>query len=85
MNISLKMQKRGIITVPKKIRDVWNVREGDLLDLEVKNGKVILNPVIALDKEIINASKNALKELKLKKIAGPFSSMDDFEEFLKKK
>lgn len=40
-----KIDDRGRILIPKKIRDKLMLKEGDTLTLEIVDGKVILSPI----------------------------------------
>ncbi|MBU4479835.1 AbrB/MazE/SpoVT family DNA-binding domain-containing protein [Patescibacteria group bacterium] len=85
MDTTIRLQKRGIVTIPKKIRNLWKIKEGDFLNAKIRGNEIILCPSIIIEKEIINSSKKALKELQARMVGGPFSSMDEFEKFLAKK
>lgn len=43
-SISLQMSKRGIITIPKPLRDAYGMRAGDTFTLLDLNGVLILSP-----------------------------------------
>ncbi len=38
----VKVTRKGQVTLPKKIRDMLEIREGDLLLVDVKEGSVVL-------------------------------------------
>ena len=82
MNTTIRLQKRGIVTIPKKIRNLWKIEEGDFLDVKTEDDKVVLSPSKNMDKEILLSSKKALEELKAKSVPGPFSNMKEFEDYL---
>ena len=41
----IKVHKRGIIVIPKRIREMFSIDEGTLLELRVENGKILLEPL----------------------------------------
>jgi AbrB family looped-hinge helix DNA binding protein len=41
----IKVHKRGIIAIPKRIREMLSIEEGTLLELRVENGKILLEPI----------------------------------------
>jgi AbrB family looped-hinge helix DNA binding protein len=41
----IKVHKRGIIVIPKRIREMLSIEEGTLLELRVENGKILLEPL----------------------------------------
>ena len=41
----IKVHKRGIIVIPKRIREMLSIDEGTLLELTVENGKILLEPL----------------------------------------
>lgn len=44
MTLEVEVKKKGVIVIPKVIRDLLGVKEGSKLRLEVKDGKIILEP-----------------------------------------
>ena len=78
----VKILRHGQITLPKEIRKILGVEEGDLLELGLENARVFLQPKILVDKEIvfseagevkINEALEALKNKEVKK----FDNIDD--------
>ena len=49
----VKILRHGQITLPKEIRKILGVEEGDLLELGMENTKVFLKPKVLVDKEVI--------------------------------
>ncbi|MCC5997569.1 MAG: AbrB/MazE/SpoVT family DNA-binding domain-containing protein [Thermofilum sp.] len=47
----IKVHKRGIIAIPKRIREMLSIDEGTLLELRVENGKILLEPIDLWQKE----------------------------------
>jgi len=40
-----RINKRGQITIPKKIREKAGIKEGDYVEISVENGKIIIRKV----------------------------------------
>ena len=84
--IAIQVQDRGVITIPKQLRKIWDLTKGDFLNITLtENNDVVLNPVETIDKGILESSQKALKELREGKTAGPFANMDEFKEYLNKR
>ena len=41
---TVKLQQRGLLTLPKKLRDFLSLKEGQILTIQQVNGKIILEP-----------------------------------------
>lgn len=86
MTLEVEVKKKGVMVIPKTIRDLLGIKEGSKLKLEVKDGKIILEPERKIDVEKV---KEELEE-HWKKISygkkpklGELSSVsleDEFEE-----
>ena len=78
----VKILRHGQITLPKEIRKILGVEEGDLIELGLENARVFLQPKILVDKEIVFSEagevkiKEALEALKEKEIK-EFDNVDD--------
>jgi len=47
MQISQKIfvQRRNLISIPKEIREVLNINEGDVLDIRLEDNRIIIEPM----------------------------------------
>lgn len=45
------LKDRGQITIPAKLRKTLTLRAGDLLEVEVRGGHIILKPLQVLERE----------------------------------
>jgi len=52
MSELVKVSSKGLLTLPKSIRDKLNISVGDYLDITIQAGKVILQKVEILPKKI---------------------------------
>jgi AbrB family looped-hinge helix DNA binding protein len=81
----VKILRHGQITLPKEIRKILGVEEGDLLELGLENARVFLQPKILVDKEIVFSEageikiKEALEALKKKEV----KEFDNVEDLIK--
>ena len=46
-----RVLRKGQMTLPKKVRDVLNVSEGDIIDFEITGSTVIMKPKVLVEKE----------------------------------
>ena len=78
----VKILRHGQITLPKEIRKILGVEEGDLLELGLENARVFLQPKILVDKQVVLSEageikiKEALEALEKKEIK-EFDKVDD--------
>lgn len=52
MSELVKVSSKGLLTLPKSIRDQLNINVGDYLDVTIETGKVILQKVEIIPKKI---------------------------------
>jgi len=79
MNTIAKIQSRGTFTIPKKIRDILELSNGDMLNINLRNKKIIIEPI----KTDVSLQKNILSSLEDIK-NGDFISFSSSKEMLKK-
>lgn len=87
----VQVRKKAQITLPSKIRKALGVKEGDYLEAEIENNKIILIPKILLDKaEAVNLSrkgeqmfKEALADVKKGKVK-EFKNVEELVDDLHK-
>ena len=83
----VKILRHGQITLPKEIRKILGVEEGDLLELGLENARVFLQPKILVDKQTVLSEageikiNEALEALKKKEIR-ELDNIDDLIEEL---
>jgi AbrB family looped-hinge helix DNA binding protein len=46
----VKVHKKGIVVIPKSIRDSLGIIEGTLLEVRIENNKIVLEPLDLWDK-----------------------------------
>ena len=47
----VKVVRNGQITIPKELRAILGIQEGDFLEINLKGGNMIIKPKIAVDKD----------------------------------
>jgi AbrB family looped-hinge helix DNA binding protein len=47
----VKVLRGGQITMPKELRKVLEIKEGDILEVQMEKNKVVLKPKILVDKD----------------------------------
>ena len=57
----VKVLRHGQITLPKEIRKILGVEEGDLLELGLENARVFLQPKVLVDKETVLSKAGEIK------------------------
>jgi AbrB family looped-hinge helix DNA binding protein len=78
----VKILRHGQITLPKEIRKILGVEEGDLLEVGLENARVFLQPKVLVDKQTILSEageikiKEALEALQKKEVQ-EFDNVDD--------
>lgn len=83
----VKILRHGQITLPKEIRKILGVEEGDLLELGLEDARVFLQPKVLVDKETVLSEagkikiKEALEALEKREIK-EFENLDDLIEEL---
>ncbi len=69
----IKVIRNGQITLPKEFRDALGVKEGDILEAEMKENQMVLKPKILIDK--IPESEFELSEQGKKKVKEAFEDI----------
>ena len=59
MTVKVEVGKKGVVVIPKAIRDLVGVKEGDLLRVSVVDGKIVLEPERRVD---VNEIRRAMEE-----------------------
>ncbi|ABP95466.1 MULTISPECIES: AbrB/MazE/SpoVT family DNA-binding domain-containing protein [Metallosphaera] len=51
MTLRVEVGKKGYMIIPKNVRDLLGINEGDFLELRVENGKIVLEKERKVDLE----------------------------------
>ena len=94
MSTLVKLQRKGQVTIPVRLRAQVGLADGDLVEATVERGKIVLTPKLVLDRssgrEYTAAQRRAidarlsksLEEAKKGKTYGPFNSAEAITAFL---
>lgn len=81
----IELRKKSQITIPKAIIDELDLKEGDHLDVTVKNGVIQIEPVAVYSQSYVKkleASVMRINEEPAEYNVGPFKSVDEAIKFL---
>jgi len=83
--IVVKILRHGQITLPKEIRKILGVEEGDLLELGLEDAKVFLQPKVLVDRETVlsESGKIKIKEALEALEKGEIKEFDNVEDLIK--
>ena len=86
----VRVIRHGQITLPKEFREALGVKEGDILEAEMKENQMVLKPKILIDKipeseyELSEQGKvkvrAALEDYKKGRVDGPFRSVKEMKK-----
>jgi AbrB family looped-hinge helix DNA binding protein len=79
---TVKLQQRGIITLPKKIRTQLDLHEGQVFQIESQDGQIILAPQLSLNEQLARDIKRGLEDIKAGNYI-EFSTIEEFDEKIK--
>jgi AbrB family looped-hinge helix DNA binding protein len=77
---TVKIQQRGTVTLPKKIRESLDLKEGEIMQISQKDNQIILERSGTGDAELMRDIKKSLADIK----AGRFIEFSSIKEFKKK-
>lgn len=83
---TITIKQRGLVTLPKKLRDSLGLVEGTILRVTTDKGNIVLEPdkkMTALDIELASAIKQSKEDLKHGRYI-QFSTIKEFHEKLAK-
>ena len=61
MTLRVEVGKKGYVIIPKSVRELVGIKEGDVLTVRVDDGKIILEPERKVD---LKALREAMEEHK---------------------
>lgn len=77
MITTVKMQARGVLTLPKKVREAAGLDEQSILDIETRDGSIVMRPRPMMDPGLIADIKASLRDLK----EGNYIEFSSIQEF----
>ena len=82
----IELRKKSQITIPKEIVVELNINEGDHLDVSVKDGVIIIEPVGVYSKSYIKKLEDTVMRINEESPTynvGPFKSVEEAINYLK--
>lgn len=76
---TIKLQQRGTLTLPKKLREALDLSEGQSLRVEQNGTKIILEAEQNLDRQLMADLQQGLKDIKNGNFI-EFSSVDELHK-----
>lgn len=77
---TIKLQQRGTLTLPKKIRKSLSLEEGSVLRISERDEQIVLERVDSSDADLLRDIKQSLADIK----QGRFIEFGSIPEFKKK-
>ncbi|HMD83527.1 MAG TPA: AbrB/MazE/SpoVT family DNA-binding domain-containing protein [Terriglobia bacterium] len=90
MSSIVRVQRKGQVTIPTRLRVQVGLADGDLVEAKAERGKIVLTPKLIVDREyspeqrrIINARlAESLEQVKRGDTYGPFENHEAMITFL---
>jgi AbrB family looped-hinge helix DNA binding protein len=92
MTILVKVQRKGQVTLPTRLRSALGIGEGDMVEASVERGKIVLTPRVIIDRaafptadddytpaqrRVIDARlAQSHEDVKKRRTIGPFDTAD---------
>src|SRR5438094_8843737 len=99
MTILVKIQRKGQMTLPSRLRSAIGIAEGDLVEATVQRGKIVLTPKVVIDRSkfpnadneytpaqrrVIDAQlAESVQDLKKGRTFGPFNTAGEMIAHMK--
>jgi|GEM_PF-979596 len=81
MNTTVKLQQRGVLTLPKKLRDALDLEEGQTLRIEKRDGGFFVEPQVTMPAELVESIRQSKKDIE----NGDYITFGSIEEFHEKR
>lgn len=81
----IELRKKSQVTIPKEIVNELNLNEGDHLDISIKDGVIIIEPVAVYSKSYIKKLEDTVMRISEEPIeynVGPFKSVEEAINYL---
>ncbi|HUY15695.1 MAG TPA: AbrB/MazE/SpoVT family DNA-binding domain-containing protein [Terriglobia bacterium] len=94
MNIIVKVQRKGQVTIPTRLRAQVGLVDGDLVEAKAERGKIVLTPKLLVDRtawgeytpaqrRVLDARlTQSLEQAKRGETYGPFETHEQMAAFL---
>jgi len=90
MSTIIKMQRKGQVTIPTRLRVQVGLVDGDFVEAKADRGKIVLTPKLIVDREYTPAQRRvidarlteSLEQVKKGETHGPFETHAEMIAFL---
>ena len=90
MSTIVRIQRKGQVTIPTRLRAQVGLVDGDLVEAKAERGKIVLTPKSIVDREYTSAQRQvidarlteSLEQAKRGKMHGPFETHEEMTTFL---
>ena len=90
MSTIVKVQRKGQVTIPTRLRIQVGLVDGDLVEAKAERGKIVLTPKLVVDREYKPAQRRvidarlaeSLEQAKKGETFGPFATHEEMTTFL---
>ena len=80
----VKVKEKYQVTLPASIRQKAGVAVGDLLEAQVKGGKITLTPMVVVDRALVERRlAESFEDFRKGRVYGPFASAKEAVRVLK--
>ena len=91
MSTIVKVQRKGQVTIPTRLRVKIGLVDGDLIEAKAERGKIVLTPKMIVDREYTPAQRRvidarlaeSLEQAKRGETYGPFETHEEMVTFLR--
>lgn len=96
MNMTAKIQHKGQVTIPTRVREQAGLSKGDLVEFSFQRGKIVITPKLVIDRsrfpkadDEYTPEQRRIIDTQLDKadkgpFHGPFKTVDEAVAFLRK-
>jgi AbrB family looped-hinge helix DNA binding protein len=90
MSTIVKIQRKGQVTIPTRLRVQVGLVDGDLVEATAERGKIVLTPKLIVDREYTPAQRRvidarlavSLEQAEKGEMYGPFETHEEMTTFL---
>ena len=87
---TIQIRGHGQITIPKRIRELFNLEDGDVLVIEEREDGILMKPRKLLDptqawfwtEEWQKKERQAAEDIKTGRVSGPFKGVEELRKHL---
>ena len=81
---AVKLGASRQVVIPKKLHDRLGLKPGDYLEVEERQGRVVMTPKTLVDRRVERAISEGMEDLKNGRYSGPFDTAAEAIESLHK-